>query len=51
MIKFEHMKNLKQYSFIVGGAAGQGSRRAGLLIAKMFNQLGYYVYIYDDYQS
>ena len=45
------MKNLKQYSFIVGGAAGQGSRRAGLLIAKMFNQLGYYVYIYDDYQS
>ena len=44
------MKN-QEYSLIVGGAAGQGSRRAGLLIAKIFNKLGYYVYIYDDYQS
>lgn len=41
----------KEYSIIVGGAAGQGSRKAGLLIAKLFSQLGYQVYIYDDYQS
>ena len=41
----------KEYSIIVGGAAGQGSRKAGLLVAKIFSQLGYQVYIYDDYQS
>jgi 2-oxoglutarate ferredoxin oxidoreductase subunit alpha len=41
----------KDYSIIVGGAAGQGSRKAGLIIAKIFKKLGYFVYIYDDYQS
>ena len=39
------------YSILIGGAAGLGSRRAGLLIAKLFSSLGYYVFIYDDYQS
>ncbi|MCK9393763.1 2-oxoacid:acceptor oxidoreductase subunit alpha [bacterium] len=41
----------KDYSIIVGGAAGQGSRKAGLIIAKIFKRLGFFVYIYDDYQS
>lgn len=41
----------KDYSIVIGGAAGQGSRRAGLIIAKLFNNLGYNVYIYEDYQS
>jgi len=40
-----------EYSILIGGAAGLGSRRAGLLIAKLFSNLGYYVFIYDDYQS
>jgi len=39
------------YSILIGGAAGLGSRRAGLLIAKLFSNLGYHVFIYDDYQS
>jgi len=39
------------YSILIGGAAGLGSRRAGLLIAELFSALGYYVFIYDDYQS
>ncbi len=39
------------YSILIGGAAGLGSRRAGLFIAKLFSSLGYYVFIYDDYQS
>ncbi len=39
------------YSILIGGAAGLGSRRAGLLIAKLFSNLGYYVFVYDDYQS
>jgi 2-oxoglutarate ferredoxin oxidoreductase subunit alpha len=41
----------KDFSIIIGGAAGQGSRRAGLLIAKAFQFLGYYVFVYDEYQS
>jgi 2-oxoglutarate ferredoxin oxidoreductase subunit alpha len=45
------MKNKKDYSIIVGGAAGQGSRKAGLIIAKLFNNLGYNIFIYEDYQS
>jgi len=42
---------VKDYSILIGGEAGQGSRMAGLLIAKIFNQLGYRLYIYEDYQS
>ncbi|MDD4531768.1 MAG: 2-oxoacid:acceptor oxidoreductase family protein, partial [Candidatus Pacebacteria bacterium] len=45
------MENKKDYSIIVGGAAGQGSRKAGLVIAKIFNNLGYNVFICEDYQS
>ena len=41
----------KDYSILVGGQAGQGSRKAGLVIAKLFNHLGYRIFIYDDYQS
>lgn len=46
-----NMKNIKDYSIIIGGAAGQGSRKAGLIIAKIFNNLGYNVFIHEDYQS
>jgi len=45
------MKNKKDYSIIIGGAAGQGSRKAGLIIAKLFNNLGYNIFIHEDYQS
>ena len=41
----------KDYSIVVGGQAGQGSRKTGLIIAKLFSQLGYNIFIYDDYQS
>ena len=41
----------KDYSILIGGEAGQGSKIAGLIIAKLFNQLGYRIFIYDDYQS
>lgn len=41
----------KDYSILIGGQAGQGSRTAGLLIAKIFSEVGYKIFIYDDYQS
>ena len=43
--------NKKDFSILVGGAAGQGSRKAGLVVAKIFSALGYKIFIYDDYQS
>ena len=41
----------KDYSILIGGEAGQGSRKAGLVIAKLLNRFGYRIFIYDDYQS
>lgn len=41
----------KDFSILIGGAAGEGSRKAGLMIAKLFSYLGYRIFIYDDYQS
>lgn len=45
------MKNNKEYNILVGGAAGEGSRLAGLTIARLFESLGWYVSIFEDYQS
>ncbi|MDD4062578.1 MAG: 2-oxoacid:acceptor oxidoreductase subunit alpha [Candidatus Pacebacteria bacterium] len=41
----------KEYSIIIGGAAGLGSKKAGNIIAQLFSGLGYKIYIYEDYQS
>jgi len=42
---------MKDYSILIGGAAGEGSKKAGLIIAKLFSSYGYQIYIYEDYQS
>jgi len=42
---------MKDFTILVGGQAGQGSRKAGLIIAKIFNQMGYNIFIHEDYQS
>ncbi|MDZ7798314.1 MAG: 2-oxoacid:acceptor oxidoreductase subunit alpha [Patescibacteria group bacterium] len=41
----------EDYSILIGGAAGQGSRRAGFIIARLLSHYGYETFIYDDYQS
>jgi len=41
----------KDFSILVGGGAGEGSRTTGLIIAKLFSGLGYRIFIHDDYQS
>ncbi len=43
--------NLKEAQIIVGGAAGEGSKKAGLLIGKLFNAYGFRVFIHEDYES
>lgn len=41
----------KDYSILIGGAAGEGSKKAGLIIAKFLSNYGYNIYVYEDYQS
>ncbi|RJP29842.1 MAG: 2-oxoacid:acceptor oxidoreductase subunit alpha [Candidatus Omnitrophota bacterium] len=41
----------KDFSILIGGKAGDGIDKAGLIIAKIINRLGLYVYIYRDYPS
>jgi len=42
---------MEEFSILVGGEAGQGSRKAGLLLGKILLEWGWQVFIYDDYQS
>ena len=42
---------MNDFSVLVGGIAGDGINEAGLTISRIFNQLGYRVYMYYDYPS
>jgi len=35
----------------ISGAAGDGVRRGGLLLSKLFSKMGYNVFVYQEYQS
>lgn len=41
----------KIFSIKIGGAAGQGVKSAGLLLAKTATRSGYYIYTYTEYPS
>ncbi len=42
---------MDNFSILIAGKAGFGIDKAGLIIGRLFNQLGYRVYIYRDYPS
>ena len=42
---------MENSQIIIGGSAGEGSKKAGLIIAKVFNAYGYRVFIHEDYHS
>ena len=42
---------MDDFSVLIGGKAGFGIDKAGLIIARIFNQLGYRIYVYRDYPS
>ncbi|MFN3301723.1 MAG: 2-oxoacid:acceptor oxidoreductase subunit alpha [Patescibacteria group bacterium] len=42
---------MESISILIGGKAGDGIRQAGHLIGELFNELGYWVFVYDDYPS
>jgi 2-oxoglutarate ferredoxin oxidoreductase subunit alpha len=41
----------KEFSILIGGAAGEGTRMSGQLIGKLLNQYGWRIFVYEDYQS
>jgi len=45
------IKKMEEFSVLIGGEAGQGSRKAGLLLGKILLEWGWQIFIYDDYQS
>lgn len=42
---------MNDFSVLVGGIAGDGINEAGLTISRLFNQLGYRIYMYYEYPS
>ncbi|MCK9554374.1 2-oxoacid:acceptor oxidoreductase subunit alpha [bacterium] len=42
---------MKEISVLIGGKAGDGINQAGILLARLFSNLGYFVYMYFDYPS
>jgi len=45
------MEDSQRFTFLVAGEAGHGVRRAGIVAADLFGELGRYVFQMDDYQS
>ncbi|TBR19966.1 2-oxoacid:acceptor oxidoreductase subunit alpha [bacterium] len=42
---------MSEFSFLIGGKAGDGIDKSGLIIARILSRLGYHIYIYRDYPS
>ena len=42
---------MENFSTLIGGIAGDGINEAGVTLARLFNRLGYYIYMYYDYPS
>jgi 2-oxoglutarate ferredoxin oxidoreductase subunit alpha len=42
---------MSDFSILIGGRAGDGIRQASQLIAQFFNQLGYWIFGYEEYPS
>lgn len=42
---------MKEISILIGGQAGDGIKQAANSIARLFNRLGYYIFVYEDYPS
>jgi 2-oxoglutarate ferredoxin oxidoreductase subunit alpha len=43
--------NRDEHSVLIGGQAGDGIMQAGNVAARLFNRLGYWVFVYQDYPS
>lgn len=42
---------MDEFSVLIGGKAGDGIDKAGLVISDILNRLGYFIYIYREYPS
>lgn len=44
-------KDMKDFSILIGGKAGDGIDRASIIIAQILSYLGYRIYVFRDYPS
>ena len=42
---------MDDFSTLIGGIAGDGINEAGVTVARLFNRLGYRIFMYYDYPS
>jgi 2-oxoglutarate ferredoxin oxidoreductase subunit alpha len=42
---------MDNFSALIGGIAGDGINEAGVTVGRLFNRLGYHIYMYYDYPS
>lgn len=42
---------MDEFSILIGGKAGFGIDKAGMIVGRLLNRLGYYIFIYRDYPS
>jgi 2-oxoglutarate/2-oxoacid ferredoxin oxidoreductase subunit alpha len=42
---------MEDFSILIGGIAGDGINEAGITLARLFNRLGYQIFMYYDYPS
>ncbi len=42
---------MKELSILIGGKAGDGVKLGANILARLFNRLGYYPFVYEDYPS
>jgi 2-oxoglutarate ferredoxin oxidoreductase subunit alpha len=42
---------MREISILIGGEAGDGTKLAGKIIGRILNRMGYFIFVYDDYQS
>lgn len=42
---------MQEISVLVGGVTGYGINEAGIMISRLFNRLGYRIYMYNDFPS
>ncbi|HPT70431.1 MAG TPA: 2-oxoacid:acceptor oxidoreductase subunit alpha [Syntrophomonas sp.] len=42
---------MKEISILIGGLTGDGINETGTVISRLFNRLGYYIYMYCDFPS
>jgi len=42
---------MAEWSVLIGGRAGEGLNKAGMILCRLLHERGYHVYLYFEYPS